>query len=311
MNAEHFTFSPSLPLAATAVPWATALGYAAITYFLRQANVRASPSAGAPASKRTVSLMGAAHNLALCSISLFLFSGTLRQLLAHPAPHSLVCIAPDDHPGGRLYWLATLYYYSKFLELGDTALLLLKGHAPSFLHVFHHALVIPMAHMWPYHRMSTFPFALLANTSVHVPMYFYYFLSQVQRLRSTQKPSWGSYITMCQIVQFAVSFAFFAGMLLEHFYLSPHRCSGFAACLYNVSFNGALFALFFDVFKQKRDKPSASKKKEEAIPSGKANNAMQALQQSQQQQEQFSLHPNGSSTQQRQNSGRVRRRESY
>lgn len=72
----------------------------------------------------------------------------------------------------------------------------------SFLHVFHHATVIPMAYFWLADAQSLQQIALLTNTFIHVLMYFYYFLCSLGR-----GPNWKRLITNAQIVQFVFRYA--------------------------------------------------------------------------------------------------------
>lgn len=107
------------------------------------------------------------------------------------------CTPPGTRPTGRLWFWSYIYYLSKFYEFFDTILLLLKAKPASFLHVFHHAGVVLMSWLWV-DQVQTLQFGgLLANTAVHVVMYFYYFLTTLKI-----SPWWKKYITSLQIVQF-------------------------------------------------------------------------------------------------------------
>lgn len=97
------------------------------------------------------------------------------------------------------------YYLSKFYELFDTVILVLKKVSQSyyykeltvlkkpiiFLHWYHHAIVILMVWTWIeygivfsryYHgslagQFNYYSLGMLANTLVHVFMYYYYYLA--------------------------------------------------------------------------------------------------------------------------------------
>lgn len=73
----------------------------------------------------------------------------------------------------------------------------LQAKPLSFLHVFHHALVIPMAFFWLADVQSLQHIALLTNTFIHVLMYYYYFLCSIG-----SAPNWKRLMTTAQIVQF-------------------------------------------------------------------------------------------------------------
>ena len=67
----------------------------------------------------------------------------------------------------------------------------------SFLHVFHHSVVVVMAFLWLDAAQSLQQIALLANTGIHVLMYYYYFMCVMKR-----PPRWKKLVTQGQIVQF-------------------------------------------------------------------------------------------------------------
>ena len=76
-------------------------------------------------------------------------------------------------------------------------LVILQAKPLTFLHVFHHATVVPMAFFWLADAQSLQQIALLTNTFIHVIMYYYYFLCSIGR-----GPNWKRLITNAQIVQF-------------------------------------------------------------------------------------------------------------
>jgi GNS1/SUR4 family len=108
------------------------------------------------------------------------------------------CIPPQTAPRGRLFLWSYVYYLSKFWEFVDTLFLLLKKKPTSFLHVFHHALVVVMAWLWVDQAQTLHWAGLLINTAVHVVMYSYYFETVWGK-----SPWWKRCITSFQIIQFA------------------------------------------------------------------------------------------------------------
>lgn len=121
----------------------------------------------------------------------------MQEALDRESVDFLFCTPLETTPSGRLYFWSTIYYYSKYYELLDTILLVLKKKPTSFLHVFHHAAVITMSWLWVDQVQSLQFIGLLANTAVHVVMYYYYYLTVM-----VQSPWWKKYITSMQIVQF-------------------------------------------------------------------------------------------------------------
>jgi hypothetical protein len=109
----------------------------------------------------------------------------------------LFCTPKDTAPVGRLYYWSYIYYLSKYYEFLDTVLLALRKKPTTFLHVFHHAVVVIMAWLWVDQVQSLQFIGLLTNTAVHVVMYYYYHLTTIGK-----SPLWKKFITTMQIVQF-------------------------------------------------------------------------------------------------------------
>ncbi|KAK0176762.1 hypothetical protein PV328_000867 [Microctonus aethiopoides] len=124
--------------------------------------------------------------------------------------YSLRCQPVDysDHPMAiGMLETCWLYYMSKFTELLDTVVFVLrkKNNQVSFLHVYHHASMpiicwIGLKFVGGGH--STF-FGLL-NTFVHVIMYGYYFLAG---LGPKMQPYlwWKKHLTLLQLIQFVLA----------------------------------------------------------------------------------------------------------
>jgi len=98
--------------------------------------------------------------------------------------------------------LIWIHYNNKYVELLDTFFMVMrkKERQISFLHVYHHVLLI-----WAWWLVCHFGcggdayFGAMANSFVHVIMYAYYLLA----LLSIRCP-WKQYITQVQLVQFAI-----------------------------------------------------------------------------------------------------------
>ncbi|XP_073123562.1 fatty acid elongase 3-like [Henckelia pumila] len=191
-------------------------------------------------------LITATHNLVLCSLSFFMAIGCTLSALHQSPPHNLtwpICF-PLRHtpPRGPTFFWAHVFYFSKILEFIDTLLILLSGSRSrrlSFLHVYHHAVVVVMCYLWLSTSQSLFPVALVTNASVHVLMYGYYLLCAVGI-----RPSWKRLVTDCQIIQFVFSFLISGLMLYLHF--SGSGCEGILGWCFNAIFNASLLALFLD-----------------------------------------------------------------
>jgi len=104
-------------------------------------------------------------------------------------------------PTGRIYYWMYIYFLSKFLELFDTVILVLKKKPIIFLHVYHHAIVVLMVWLWLTHSLVYSGLGMAFNTFVHVFMYYYYAISLLGI-----RVWWKKYITGIQIIQFICSF---------------------------------------------------------------------------------------------------------
>lgn len=195
----------------------------------------------------------AAHNAILCVLSLTMAVGTAVEVFRRVASsHTdgavlgparwVFCEDPRTEARGALWYQSYVYYLSKYYELLDTVLQLLKGRPPPhfFLHVYHHATVLVMAWFWLEYVQSLQFIGLLFNTSVHVVMYYYYFR------RVLGWPVWWKrYVTTFQIVQFGTSAV--CGMVTLAMLASGADCAGPRVLLFNFVFNMTLMYQFFGV----------------------------------------------------------------
>ncbi|CAM6099961.1 unnamed protein product [Calypogeia fissa] len=203
------------------------------------------------------------HNLVLALGSLVMFAGCLQSTLVEIqesrwlwGPKSgrllLLCFPPGTRPVGRVFFWSYMYYLSKYYELVDTFILILKKRQLTFLHVFHHATVIFMSFFWLEFAMSLQIVALLTNSGVHVVMYTYYFLCSIGK-----PPPWKKLVTNSQIVQFIFSFVASIGTLWFHF-TTGEGCAGMGAWVFNAVFNVILLALFLSFHRKQYGKRKAA-----------------------------------------------------
>ncbi|CAG8564734.1 841_t:CDS:2 [Paraglomus occultum] len=105
------------------------------------------------------------------------------------------------------YW-AYLFYLSKYYEIIDTIIILMKGRRSSFLQSYHHAgAIITMWITTKFAAPALWIFVVF-NSFIHTIMYFYYALTSVGF-----SPPGKQYLTTAQILQFTVgstlSFTYF------------------------------------------------------------------------------------------------------
>ncbi|KAI3464946.1 hypothetical protein Pfo_021609 [Paulownia fortunei] len=204
-------------------------------------------------------LAAAAHNIVLCLLSLIMAVGCTLSVLHQTPPDNLswcICFpAGSTSQCGPTFFWAHVFYFSKLLEFVDTLLILLSGSRSrrlSFLHVYHHAVVVVMCYMWLAAPQTLFPVGLVTNASVHVLMYAYYLLCALG-----YRPWWKRMVTDCQITQFLFGFLISGLMLYLHF--TGLGCSGVWVWGFNMLFTTSLLALFINFrirnYAQKRKLP--------------------------------------------------------
>ncbi|KAL7157273.1 hypothetical protein ABFS83_02G066700 [Erythranthe nasuta] len=192
-------------------------------------------------------LITAVHSLILCLLSLLMAVGCTLSALHQTPPHHPtwpICFPAGGQtpPRGPTFFWAHVFYFSKILEFVDTLLILASGSRArrlTFLHVYHHAVVVAMCYVWLAASQSLFPVALVTNATVHVAMYAYYLLCALGI-----RPRWKRLVTDFQILQFVFSFAVSGWMLRLHF--TGSGCEGIRAWCFNAGFNASLLALFVD-----------------------------------------------------------------
>eukprot|EP01138_Halocafeteria_seosinensis_P006262 gb/GECG01006403.1/.p1 GENE.gb/GECG01006403.1/~~gb/GECG01006403.1/.p1 ORF type:complete len:279 (+),score=7.47 gb/GECG01006403.1/:1-837(+) len=266
---DHFSWERA-PLRSLYAPVLGSGAYlAAVAVLVTYARGR---SGSKPPQKRTVTVMGhvqGIHNLILCVWSLVMCLGAgyeaYRRVVEEKSVWWMLCEHPDTAPVGRLYFWTWMYYVSKYYELLDTVVTLLKGSIPPSLGlgIYHHAVVLFMAWLWLETTQSLHIIGLLFNTFVHVFMYYYYF-----RRAYGHTVWWKNHITSLQIVQFATSFTMLSIVLyhLSGFQVNEWSsvCAGMPAVGFNSVFNFTLLLAFVGIL-NKNSRPKsreASKQKE-------------------------------------------------
>ncbi|KAF1954752.1 hypothetical protein CC80DRAFT_594801 [Byssothecium circinans] len=119
---------------------------------------------------------------------------------------------PESTDVGRIWneglaWWGWWFYLSKFYEVLDTAIIIMKGKRSSTLQTYHHAGA--MLSMWSGIRYMSPPIWMFAlvNSGIHAMMYTYYTLSALRvRVPNRVKRT----LTTMQITQFLVGVAFAA-----------------------------------------------------------------------------------------------------
>lgn len=149
------------------------------------------------------------HNVLLCAYSAWTAYNVLPMTISYLRTYGVgaTYCTQGLWDSGMHYW-GLLFYLSKYWELVDTMLLIVKGRSPSYLQVYHHAMTIVCAYgMQASHASVTFVFVGF-NATVHAVMYAYYALT-VLGFKFKMK----SAITSMQIIQFVSGVALALPML--------------------------------------------------------------------------------------------------
>ncbi|XP_003746927.2 elongation of very long chain fatty acids protein 5 [Galendromus occidentalis] len=131
----------------------------------------------------------------------------------YPKGHfSFGCIPPSKMAeldsktdSDMIVFAGLVYFWVRLFDLLDTVFFVLakKESHVSFLHVYHHAVVVLTFYL--YLRSGWWPslfYAGVINSIVHIVMYTYYFLSTFPGLRPYLW--WKKYLTAMQIMQFSI-----------------------------------------------------------------------------------------------------------
>lgn len=186
------------------------------------------------------------HNLFLALISLIMFVGASAAVLRKSldqGPDWLFCEAEDVPDSGALEFWSYMYYLSKFYELLDTFIQLVRGRYPPhyLLHAYHHSGVLMMCWAWLQYRPSLRHIGLIFNVFVHVPMYYYFYLKS-----RNIDPWWKRYVTKLQIVQFMFSLVVFMCTVYLVF-VQGRPCHSMSYLYVQLFFNVSLLVGFLGV----------------------------------------------------------------
>jgi fatty acid elongase 3 len=117
-----------------------------------------------------------------------------------------------------------IYYLSKYYELLDTLLIVLRRAPLRFIHTYHHSVTMLVAFAGSYFCGTGVWYPVGLNCFVHVIMYYYYILVSFGKT-----PWWKIYVTDIQNTQFWFDLgAYFVwtGQNLFYEYPRGRRCQG-------------------------------------------------------------------------------------
>jgi len=154
-----------------------------------------------------VKALSVVHSFGLCALSVVMFLGlgwgALRQA-SEDGAWTLFCDDAPSQDGVRAFWMY-VYWLSKFPELLDTAILVLRKKPVIFLHVFHHGIMTLMPYLWLRGNWTVTWFGCFLNCFIHIWMYLHYAMSAALGPKRWN-PWWKRHLTGLQIVQFVLVF---------------------------------------------------------------------------------------------------------
>jgi len=144
------------------------------------------------------------HNLLLCALSIVMLFAVVYEVYQKWMQNGqslelLFCDSEGKLSEGRQVAWFYIFYLSKFYELLDTLIIVLKKNKIIFLHIYHHIITIVLVFVMMNQAVAVQWLAITANCMVHIPMYFYYAMSTLG-----YDIWWKKYITLFQITQFIV-----------------------------------------------------------------------------------------------------------
>ena len=184
----------------------------------------------------------AAHNFFLTAMSAVLAIGSGYEALRMFWNHGLFevyCGSFVDDEDIRMARWCVAFYLSKYYELLDTYFLVLRKRKLIFLHVYHHAIVIPVCWMAVHAQIYMGWITSFNNAAIHVPMYLYYALSALG-----YRPPWNRFITTGQLIQFFIDISTSIPFFYVWYY-TDLGCRGEIYAWYLANFVGFTFFLLF------------------------------------------------------------------
>ncbi|KAJ1767536.1 hypothetical protein EV179_004626 [Coemansia sp. RSA 487] len=140
------------------------------------------------------------HNTVLAIYSAWAFRGVFPLFVNNMIKKGFfegMCDTDGTVWNSALFVHLYLFYLSKYYELLDTVIIILKGRKASILQIYHHAGVILVMYTSNYFTSPCSVFVVWENAGVHTIMYSYYALTALGF-----NPPGKQYLTSLQIFQF-------------------------------------------------------------------------------------------------------------
>jgi len=205
----------------------------------------------------------ALHNFISCLGSLIMFCGLMYSLIRRSIVYGFWDIYCDplahlEHFRGDLAFWCYVFYVSKYYELLDSFFLAIRDKELSFLHVYHHFIVIPL--FWIYNSYDCLAHWMLVatNTFIHIFMYYYYTLATYGK-----SVWWKKYITIGQMVQFWIDMISTWPFILMWAFHTRGICSTIEITwpvLFGQGIGFSFFLLFYKLYRESYYQLAAGKR---------------------------------------------------
>eukprot|EP01119_Soliformovum_irregulare_P014655 TRINITY_DN4017_c0_g1_i1.p1 TRINITY_DN4017_c0_g1~~TRINITY_DN4017_c0_g1_i1.p1 ORF type:complete len:262 (-),score=26.73 TRINITY_DN4017_c0_g1_i1:36-821(-) len=195
---QNFRITKETPLIDPIYPIAGSILYVATIYGL-QALMK-----GREKEVPLIKNLSLLHNVNLIVLSVSMFFGMIASAYGRyqsfGAFRGLVCPSDTTDPEplqGPFGFVIYVFYLSKYYELVDTLILVLRKKEVIFLHIYHHFIMILVTWSWVADQwVAGAWWCVVVNSLVHTFMYYYYLMTALGK-----RISWKSLMTGGQIVQ--------------------------------------------------------------------------------------------------------------
>lgn len=193
------------------------------------------------------------HNISLAIISLIIAVGIIEEIVRISVDSfswsdfcaKTYCLPRGKKLTGPLYFWSYIFHCSKFYELIDSVIIILRKKHTGLteLHVFHHSIMTFSVLELFYGHMTFSWFAALLNSVIHVIMYSYYTLVLCGKRFKHRE-----IITILQLIQFVTGASWLFSWLVGTQFFGWNCTGSVPATMGTILINISIFCLFVDFF---------------------------------------------------------------
>ena len=148
---------------------------------------------------------------------------------------------------GRVYWWSYIYHLTKYYELIDSVIIVLRKPAKGLthLHVLHHMLMMMMVAWWFAADFGAVWMPAFFNSFVHIIMYLYYGMNSLGMRWKIR-----SWITSIQLVQFIMGVVYFVIYIPGRVFFNMDASGNLYIMTVSSFVDMYFFWLFYDFYKK-------------------------------------------------------------